>query len=222
VVALFFRDTNLTDVLFRLDSWVVDRAAHDDEPELNGAVAARLGEWRLQATRRVESLYRADRARLWMTPAVGESIAAAVARPAAARQAFVAAMNERFDFAHLRPIDAADYDPTADREADFAAYVDRSVLPLMLRDAREAGIRLYFVRVQRRPVGGRPPYQSPALRAYVLALGEYIRANGGLWHDDTGDPAQTLELYGDGDHLAREARERYTGMFWNRLGPHVH
>jgi hypothetical protein len=42
-----------------------------------------------------------------------------------------------------------------------------------------------------------------------------------LWHDETGDRALGLEMYGDGDHLARGARERYTSIFWNRVGPHV-
>jgi hypothetical protein len=50
------------------------------------------------------------------------------------------------------------------------------------------------------------------LRAYILA-------HGGLWHDDTGDPAMTIDLYGDGDHLARDARARYTQIFWNRVHP---
>ena len=31
-----------------------------------------------------------------------------------------------------------------------------------------------------------------------------------MFHDDTGDPQQTLDLYEDGDHLSREGRRRYT------------
>jgi hypothetical protein len=35
--------------------------------------------------------------------------------------------------------------------------------------------------------------------------------------DDTGDPAETIDLYEDGDHLSREGRRRYTELFASRL-----
>lgn len=219
-VFIFFRDTNLTDVLFRMDGWNVDAVARDEERELNDVIASRVGEWRLQLTARTEAAYAADRARVWMTPLIGRA-ASRAAVPGGDPSSLVAAMNERFDFQHLRPVEAADIDPLADTNADFDRYIDRSLLPLMLRDARHAGITLYFVRVQRRPVGRRPPFQSAALRDYTERLADYIRRNGGLWHDDTGDPALSIDLYGDGDHLARDARARYTSIFWNRVGPNI-
>ena len=46
MVFIFFRDTNLTDVMFRLDEqfrWALDLAALDREDELNAVVARRLG-----------------------------------------------------------------------------------------------------------------------------------------------------------------------------------
>jgi hypothetical protein len=101
---------------------------------------------------------------------------------------------------------------------DFSAEVDRSVLPLMLRDASRERLTLCFVRVQRRPVGGRPPEQPPALQAYVADLRRYVEARGHLFHDDTGDPALTLDMYDDGDHVSRQARPRYTRNFYERLG----
>lgn len=220
VVFIFFRDTNLTDVMFRMDTWNVDRVALDREPDLNDAIASRLGEWRQSVTARTESVYRADRARLWMTSAIGDGVARLAAGEHQA-QAVIIAMNERFDFERLRPMEAADIALEDDATIDFGRYVDRSVLPLMLRDARAAGITLCFVRVQRRPAAGRPPRQSAALRAYVADLSNYVRAQGGMWRDDTGDPSMSLDMYGDGDHLARHARERYTTLFWTRLGPHL-
>jgi alkylation response protein AidB-like acyl-CoA dehydrogenase len=114
-------------------------------------------------------------------------------------------------------MDAADMQATEDREADFGAFVGKSQLPLMLREAQRAGLRLVFVRVQRRPAGGRPPHQSPALQRYVRELRAFIEANGGLLLDDTGDPAQTLDWYEDGDHLSREGRRRYTERFAERI-----
>ena len=46
MVLIFFRDTNLTDVMFRLDDqfrWSLDLAALEREDELNAVVARRLG-----------------------------------------------------------------------------------------------------------------------------------------------------------------------------------
>ena len=95
------------------------------------------------------------------------------------------------------------------------------MLPLMLRDASRAGLTICFVRVQRRPTANRPPPQSPALRRYVeRAAGLRRRRAAALFHDDTGDPALTLDMYEDGDHLARHARRRYTENLYNRLRPH--
>jgi hypothetical protein len=133
------------------------------------------------------------------------------------RTAFLDQLNERFGLAHLRPMDAADMQATEDREADFDRFVEDSTLPLMLRDARNAGLTLLLVRVQRRPLHGRPPEQSPALRRYVTRLHNYVEARGGVFMDDTGDPAQTLDMYEDGDHLSRDGRRRYTEMFAVRL-----
>jgi hypothetical protein len=113
-------------------------------------------------------------------------------------------------------MDAADMQATEDREADLAAFVDKSALPLMLRDAQQAGLKLVLVRVQRRPIDGRPPFQSPALQRYVRQLRQYIESHGGMLIDDTGDPSQTLDLYEDGDHLSREGRRRYTERFAER------
>jgi hypothetical protein len=87
----------------------------------------------------------------------------------------------------------------------------------MLRDAKRAGLTLCLVRVQRRPIGGRPPAQSRAMRRYIDHLRDYIEANGGILHDDTGDPALTLDMYADGDHIARDARRRYTEILFERL-----
>jgi hypothetical protein len=133
------------------------------------------------------------------------------------REAFVQGLNDRVGLDHLRPMDAADMQATEDREADFGAFVEKSQLPLMLRDAQRAGLRLVFVRVQRRPAGGRPPYQSPALQRYVRELRAYIESRGGTLIDDTGDPAETLDWYEDGDHLSREGRRRYTEAFAERV-----
>jgi hypothetical protein len=168
-----------------------------------------------------ERLYQAEQARRWIEPAVSAWPAQALIPYRRPRAAFLERLNERFGLSHLRPMDAADMQATEDREADFDAFAGKSGLPLMLRDARQAGLTLVLVRVQRRPVDGRPPYQSPALQRYVAKLKTYIESNGGVFMDDTGDPSQTLDLYEDGDHLSREGRRRYTESFASRLRQRV-
>ena len=221
-VVIFFRDTNLTNVLFRIDAtWSLDTAALDREDDLNAVVARRRGSPFYRVRDVVERLYQAGPARHWLEPAMSEWPARVLIPYRKPRAAFLARLNDRFDLAHLRPMDAADMLATEDREADFDAFVDKSALPLMLRDARQAGLTLVLVRVQRRPAGGRPPDQSPALQRYVASLKSYVEGHGAVFMDDTGDPGQTLDLYGDGDHLSPEGRRRYTEMFASRLRQRV-
>jgi hypothetical protein len=218
VVFIFFRDTNLTDVMFRLDDqyrWSLDMVAGDREEELNAIVQTAI-DGRLYAVHRaVERVYQVDAARRAVEPVVARTPASWVARSAENRAALLEFTNQRFGLDHLRVMEAADM--AADAGTDFAGSVDRSVLPLMLRDAQRGGFKLCLVRVQRRPVGGRPPVQSPALRQYVRDLRDYVQSRGGILHDDTGDPALTLDMYEDGDHIARHARAAYTRLFYERL-----
>jgi hypothetical protein len=216
-VFVFFRDTNLTNVLFRIDAtWSLDTAALAREDDLNAVVARRRGTAFYQARSGIDSFYAATEARRWLEPLVNEWPARAMFPYRRQRETFLQTVNDRLGLDHLRPMDAADMQATEDREADFDAFVDKSQLPLMLRDARQAGLKLVFVRVQRRPVGGRPPYQSPALQRYVRQLHQYVERQGGVLIDDTGDPSQTLDMYEDGDHLSREGRRRYTERFAER------
>ena len=217
-VIVFFRDTNLTNVTFRIDAhWSLDTAALDREDELNAVVARRRGTTFYRVRDAFDRAYQSEPARQWIEPAVTTWPARALFGSRRKREAFQQELNDRFGLSHLRPMDAADMQATEDREADFDAFVDKSALPLMLRDARAAGLTLVLVRVQRRPAGGRPPVQSPALQRYVAKLKAYVEANGGIFMDDTGDPAETLDLYEDGDHLSRDGRRRYTEMFAARL-----
>jgi hypothetical protein len=205
-------------VLFRIDAtWALDTAAHDREEELNGVVARRRRSPFYRVRDGFEQLYGTEQARRWIEPAIDTWPARVLIPYRRQRAAFLASVNDRFDLSHLRPMDGADMQATEDREADFDAFVHESTLPLMLRDARQAGLQLVLVRVQRRPVGRAPPFESPALRRYVEKLTAYVEANGGVFMDDTGDPAQTLDMYEDGDHLSRDGRRRYTEMFVSRL-----
>jgi hypothetical protein len=219
LVVIFFRDTNLTDITFRLDGpyrTTLDHVARDAEPELNEAIAARTrGPWH-GLHRAVDRAYAADRAREWMDPIVKAWPARAVAGHAGA-SALLERANALFTLDRLRPMAQADIESADTREADLASHVPASVLPLMLAAAREHGLRLCFVRVLRRPVDGQPPPESPALGRYVRDLREFVTRGGAVFLDDRDEPALAGLAYADGDHIARDARDAYTRRFWTRI-----
>jgi hypothetical protein len=220
VVFVFFRDTNLTDVMFRLDQqfrWSLDLVATDAEPELNEVIAARTRGSFYRVHGAIEGLYQADRARRWLEPAITTWPAEVLIPSRRRRTEFMSQLNPRFGLDHLRPMESADIQAVEDRGADFDRFVDASVLPLMLRDAQRAGVTLCLVRVQRRPIGRRAPAQSRALQRYITDLRAYVESRGAVFRDDTGDPALTLDMYEDGDHLARHARAFYTEVLYQRL-----
>ena len=217
IVFIFFRDTNLTDIMFRLDDdyrWSLGMVALDREDELNTVVQAALDGQFYRAHQAVDAAYHAANARQSVEPLLSRAPAAWVSGPQGQGD-LLASANDRFGLTHLRVMDSADM--ATDHGVDFAASVDRSVLPLMLRDARQAGLKLCFVRVRRRPIGGQAPVQSPALLRYARDLRAYVQSHGGILHDETNDAEITLDMYEDGDHIARHARDRYTRLFFERL-----
>ena len=208
--------------MFRLDEqfrWSLDLAALEREEELNAVVARRLGLLH-RARRLVDGLVGAEQARQRVEPAVTAWPVNAMLSSRRRQSEFMTGMNERLGLDHLRKMEAADILIGEGPAFDFASDVDKSVLPLMLAEASRARLTLAFVRVQRRPTANRPPAQSPALRRYIAELRAYVTARGAIFHDDTGDPALTIDMYEDGDHLARHARRRYTENLYNRLRPH--
>ena len=222
LVMIFFRDDNLTDLMFRLDQqfrWALDLAARDREDDLNALIAQRVGP--LHRAHAIAGRWSgAEEARQWIEPGLVRLPAEWMIQSRRRRAEFLESMNVRLGFEHLRPMRAADIQVGDAPTLDFARDVERSVLPLMFRDANRAGLTLCFVRVQRRPLANGPPPQTPQLLAYVDALGQYVRGRGGILHDDTGDPALTLDMYKDGDHLARDARRAYTENLYDRLRMH--
>jgi len=219
---IFFRDTNLTEPFFRAEGqyrWSLDLVAHEREDEVNAVLGRRGGGPLYSIRSAVDRAYEVSQARDWIEPAVNDAPARLMSGYRRTREIFMTQLNERFGLTHLRQMDAADLQASEDREADFDRYVDDSFLPLMLRDAANANVHVCFVRVQRRPEGGQPPAQTPAMRRYIAKLRIYVEAHGARFHDDTGDPQLTLDMYEDGDHLSHDGRFRYTQLFYDRMRP---
>lgn len=218
-VIVFFRDTNMTDVMFRLDGPYrskLDEVAHDAEPGLNAVVERRLQGARRSVHRLIDRVYRVERTREWIEPLLSAWPAGVVAGERG-QQRLLERVNAAFELEYLRPIEQADLSAANAGEMDFAASVETSVLPLFLDEASDAGFRVCFIRVLRRPVDGAPPDEPEALRRYSQDMREYIESRGGVYLDDRDDPALAGLPYADGDHVAREARAPYTRRLWQKL-----
>lgn len=130
-------------------------------------------------------------------------------------------LNQRFGLDRLRGSagDLAEADPAGGENAanfDFAGTVEGSFLPVIIELAREKGIGLVFMRAQERPGPQGPPPQDPRMAAYLDELRAYLAARGIPFHDFTGDPELTLDLYASGDHIADPAR--YSEILHRRMG----
>jgi hypothetical protein len=219
-VFVFFRDTNLTDVMFRLDGpyrRYLDHVALDVEPELNAVVGRRTrGPWQ-RVHQWTDKAYHVSRARQWVEPIVTTLPARWIAGPPPAPGRLLDRVNQAFALDHLRPMAQADLAASEARDADFAANIDQSVLPLMMALAKGHDLKLAFVRVMRRPERGRPPAQTPELVRYMRDLRAYLESNHAILFDDNDSNELAALSYEDGDHLSREATVPYTDAFWARV-----
>ena len=212
---VFFRDDQLTTQV-EVNGPILDRVARTEEPELDRILAAhRLGP-RSDVHRTARSIYQFDRTRVWLEPRLMRT-PARVAADTMTPAALVTAVNtEIFALDRLRPFAAADLPEARDAVLDFDRQVGRSLLPEILTLAQQSGIRLAFIRVQRRPRPDGPPDQPEALARYVEKLEVYLERQGAYFHDDRGAPDQPLSVYADGDHLRSEQRIPYTERFARR------
>ena len=215
-VVFFFRDENLTDTLFRVYPGALDRVARSHELVLDELLAmrARGSYYRMHGA--IRRLYQFDQTRSWLEPLIARTPVAWAAGRRARKTLLESMNNEVFALDALRPMAAADMALASGKALDFDRHVATSVLPEILRLATLAGIRVAFVRVQRRPSAAGPPAQSPELQEYVRKLRAYLEANAAIFQDDYGDPQEPLSVYEDGDHVTREFRRTYTEFFVRR------
>jgi hypothetical protein len=96
-----------------------------------------------------------------------------------------------------------------------------SFLPHMVALAKKEGILLHFHRVKQRPTEQGSVRDSPAIQRYMTDLRRYLTGNSCIFTDESGDPALTLDMYADGDHIAHDPaiQQRYLENFWQRVGP---
>lgn len=216
VTFFFFRDTNMTDTMFRLQNHLgeaLDEVAREHEPALDAIVAARQrGAWS-RLDHALNRAYDVDTTFAWLHPTIRRWYAFWKYPEPSARLHFENVIEEDFNRNFRRDL-AADIGDV-ENDADFGRDLPSSVLPLIMDLSHQHELAVCFVRVQRRPEGNQPPPQSPALQKYVADFRAWATAQGAYFHDDTGDPEMTLDLYEDGDHVLD--RVRYTRIFRRRL-----
>ena len=221
-VFMFFRDTYLTQPTYRATDrywWKIERLSHADEPDLTRAMA-RSRTWQERMEYDLTELYPMQKARERASAAVSW-VASEIATPG--RVAFGASAGQKydglFDLDRLRSVEADDTAFAEEdlSEFDFEAHVADSLLPSMIHLAKEHGVELVFVRVQRRPTKFGPPPQRPELQEYIRHLREYVAQNGAQYYDFTGDPELTLDHYNDGDHISAAWKPQSTELFLRRL-----
>jgi hypothetical protein len=223
VVFIFFRDTYLTQVSYRSNDaywWKIERLSHDDEPELMRAMRESRT-WQEQLEYDLGLLYPIQKRREaaayaleWLANLAVGSGRVPYGMPVASRY------NEPFELGQMKNIEAADDFAAAARDDfndDFDARLPHSLLPSMINLAKDAGITLVFVRVQRRPTPQGPAPQSSQLIRYVAKLRAYLIGNGAGFYDFTGDPQLTLDHYQDGDHIRTDWKAASTELFLRRL-----
>jgi len=223
VVFVFFRDAYLTRVTYRANDaywWKIERLSHDHEPELMRAMQESRT-WQEGLEYDLGLLYPiqkrreiADYALEWLA---SQSVAPGrtpYGAPVANRY------NQLFGLDRLKNTETADDSASGQGDPsiyDFDARLPHSLLPSMIKLAKDAGIALVFVRVQRRPTPYGPPAQTPELVRYVAKLQGYLAGNGVGFYDFTGDPELTLDHYLDGDHIRAAWKPASTELFLRRL-----
>ncbi len=179
---LFFRDAYLTRVTYRANDaywWKIERLSLDREPELMRAMSRRT--WRRHSNT-LGLVYpiqkrrdQADYALEWLASRDGRPFGHALW--GASRRPVRRAVRSRSPEGTETADDAGA--GTDDHSIyDFDARLPKSLLPSMNRLAKDAGIRLVFIRVQRRPRPDGPPPQSAELTRYMQRLEAYLAASG--------------------------------------------
>jgi hypothetical protein len=223
VVFIFFRDAYLTRVTYRTNGeywWNIERLSHASEPELLRAMRESRS-WQEKLEYDFGLVYPLQKRREPANYAL-EWLASQAAAPGRIPYGKPVAghYSDLFSLDKLKSMEAADDSGAGQDDSailDFNARLPQSLLPSMIKVAKDAGIQLVFVRVQRRPLPDGPPPQSAELTRYIGALKQYLSSQGVGYYDFTGDPALTLDHYLDGDHIRADWKPESTDLFLRRL-----
>ncbi|RFC46711.1 MAG: hypothetical protein DVB23_001461 [Verrucomicrobia bacterium] len=253
VVTIFFRDTDLTWPDFRVTGgneraiadlrgpeqpeWVqvLGRKDQSKGEPLHGLPNQASGflRWLFPTDRLRAAAQRQIQERAFRATRVGTRANSSVRR---------AELNDRFSLSHLRSDLGSDAAPirvgwemakVGAETIDMGFYEDgpvrfdsspgASFLPHLVALAKQHQLQLHFHRIKRRPAANHSRPDGQVMTAYMTELSAYLREQGCLFTDESGDPALTLDMYVDGDHLSskEDVQARYHRLFWERVRPQL-
>jgi hypothetical protein len=130
-------------------------------------------------------------------------------------------INELFALSNLRTAELLPDAGSAERTRSFQDVVDASLLPDMCRLAKQHGIALTFIRVRTRDAASGEP-EAPGDQQYIADLERYVRGCGAEFYDMHDATWESLDLFGNGDHIAGKAKRRYMQLFVEHMGQIFH
>jgi len=221
VVYIFFRDTLLTDPSFRTTGkylFRLQRISHRDDVVFRNIVFKnKTGMERFEFY--IGKIYPFLSYKIQIDRSI-KNANDVIANSLIAGEFSKDEINQLFDLNNFRSVQSDGENINSSDDTKFNNFRDRlpgSFLPLIVDMAKKKNIKVVFVRVQKRPVGGIPPYQSPELIEYISELKSYIESNNLIFYDFTGDSRITLEMYGSGDHINEKSMKKYTKLFHDSL-----
>lgn len=130
------------------------------------------------------------------------------------KESFISKINDIFTMDKLRTTTLTEnHLPDINKKLDFTANIDKSFLPHIVRLGRQHDIPMVFVRVQRSPFMVEPNSNPQKVARYVQDLKAYFAEHNLRFHDFSGDPFITEEMYKDVSHIRVEHRPAYTKHF---------
>ena len=132
--------------------------------------------------------------------------------------------NDRFSLEHLRgDVNTDQADGGASLPSTLSDDFSGTTLDEILKVAEQHSLKLAVVRIKRRPnEQGIVADENPQMPAYAAKLKTVIERRGGVFLDETYDPAIHLSDYLDSDHIRAERQDWYRNYFWERMAPLLH
>ena len=221
LVCIFFRDRMLTDANFRTTPTYrrfLESIRHEEEPVFETVLEGEEKEKGLLG-RLLDRLYPLQTRRHVQQ----EKISRLAYRIAAAGEPIGRLrrqVNAIFDPAKLRDeIMDESAQVSAEPPEEFTADPRLNFLPHIVETARQAGLRLCFVREKRHPLPDGTTQQSGDIQRYTKELAHWLESQGYSFIDLTSNSSLDQSMYlkpGD-DHIRPEAKEAVTKIYAAKL-----
>ena len=221
-VVLFFRDEELTDTraraLGRNHASLLEPASPEDDPLVEKKLAPPWQQpiawliWYRDRELPFQRLHAKAEAPLEAASWFVSTLFWRDAEPKFRR----ARINELFELGNLRDAQEASEPVLENVPLVFGEVLEGSFLPDIIDLAASTAIPLTFVRVRSRGAaeGAQEP---PELHRYMVELERYVRGHGAQYYDMHDATWESIDMYGNGDHIAGRYRAHYMNLFVSHM-----